>query len=641
MPKGGKLPFFAASSTDMHITWKVFTPVLFTFFIAFVCPVTCTAQLHGEPAATSTLQPANKIRVQRYWVTFSDKGPDAQARLRAPGMLDPALGWTERSIQRRQRQNIAPSWLDLPVHSPYLESLATVEGVSVRGHSRWLNAASVEVQNSAVLARFAELPFVESVQPVRRYRSALESLQAEQPSNALRPFWADRYPGVYSESPADDLADRAAFVERTGALPPLRQNADHAANIDEWPTLVYGQADFQVRMLRTDYLHELGFTGGGVVIAVFDAGWRGADTLGQFDRLRERNGIVDQWNFYRNNDSVYNYSSHGTAVLSALTAFLPGEYEGTAPHARFAFYLTEVEEFERIVEEDYWLMGAERADMQGVDIINTSLGYTTFDAEDAAFDHTYADMDGNTTIISRAADWAASRGILVVVSAGNQGGNSWKYISAPADADSALAVGAVDAFGLYAPFSSRGPSSDGDVKPNVAAVGASTALVSTSGTVVFGNGTSFSAPLISGSAACLWQAYPEKTNIELLRAIEASGHQFRQPDDFLGYGIPDFAAAYYKLAEPQAITDGDDLALFPNPVGSDAILYAGSGWQSGPATVEVFQATGQRMMLLNAAFTLADQQVLELNTLGRLSPGVYLLRVRQNDKTAQVKFLKE
>jgi subtilisin family serine protease len=656
VPGQGKQPFFAVTTNLMFLFPKFSGLALVCVAAALTTPHAVLAQLREVPGSAGITQPSvstipadvasTPLPVLRYWVQFSDKGPDVQKRLRSPKLLDPALGWTERARQRRQRLQIEPSWLDLPVYAPYLDALATVEGLQVRGHSRWLNAASVEVADQAVWASLAELPFVESVQPVRRYRALPESLEAERPQESDQPFWADRYAdgqpddwGAAVPNKAGDPAGSPTGAQGTGTLPPV-QEARLAEAADGLPPVVYGQAGFQVRMLRTDYLHEKGYRGAGMLIAVFDAGWRAADTLRQFARLRNRNAIADQWNFYRNNDSVYNYSSHGTAVLSAMTANLPGEYDGTAPDARFALYLTEVEAFERIIEEDFWLMGAERADMQGVDVINTSLGYTTFDAEDAAFDHTYADMDGNTTVISRAADWAASRGMLVVVSAGNQGGNSWTYISAPADADSALAVGAVDAFGVYAPFSSRGPSADGDVKPNVAAVGASTALVSTSGTVVFGNGTSFSAPLVSGSAACLWQAYPEKSNIEIMRAIESSGHQFRQPDDFLGYGIPDFAAAFHKLAEPEAVVDGGDLAVFPSPVQSQAVVYAGPGWGAGDAVVEVFQSSGQRVLLLQTRFTLADQQVLELSNLDRLTSGLYLLRVQQAGKSGHVKFFK-
>jgi len=658
VPEQPKQPFFAATPYLMFLFPKFSGLALACVAVALLGPHAVHAQRGAIPAQADPAQasisaaPAalatTPLPTLRYWVQFSDKGPDVQSRLRSAQLLDPALGWTERARERRQRLQIAPAPLDLPVYAPYLDALTSVEGLQVRGHSRWLNAASVEVSDRVVLAKLAALPFVEAVQPVRRYRALPESLEAEKPLDGSQPFRADRYPGGHT----DAWGGGAPFgtgvrgygweaAQGTEALPPLREAAAEAGALDFLPPVLYGQAGFQVRMLRTDYLHEIGYRGGGVIIAVFDAGWRSADTLRQFARMRNRNGIVDQWNFYRNNDSVYNYSSHGTAVLSAMTAYLPGEYEGTAPDARFALYLTEVEEFERVIEEDFWLMGAERADMQGVDIINTSLGYTTFDAEDSAFDHTYADMDGNTTVISRAADWAASRGMLVVVSAGNQGGNSWTYISAPADADSALAVGAVDAFGVYAPFSSRGPSADGDVKPNVAAVGASTALVSTSGTVVFGNGTSFSAPLISGSAACLWQAYPEKNNIEILRAIESSGHQFRQPDDFLGYGIPDFASAFHKLAEPEAIAQGGDLALFPSLVQTNAVLYAGSGWGAGDVTVEVFQSSGQRVLLLPAQFTLAEQQVLELPNLDRLASGLYLVRVQQAGKSGHVKFFKQ
>ncbi len=610
---------------------RIFLFLLFVF--ALVLPgIPCLAQTVAEPTPES-LQQGRPVYVQRYWIEFCDKGPLTAERLSGSEPLLLSEGWTRRALERRRRLGIKPDEKDLPLFREYLQQLSQVEGLRIRCTSRWLNAVSVDATSPTALADAGLLPFVQNIQPVRRYRAlpepVLELPDSQEQSALLFTISNDLLtPGISAGSfrhQGQKVSDfNRSTVESTEVLPGLD----------------YGFADFQVTMLHTDYLHRMGYRGEGLLIGVLDAGWSGADSLPQFQRLRERNGIVDVWNFFLDNDSVFNYSSHGTAVLSTMGGYLPGQFQGTAPDAEFALYLTEVEQFERIVEEDFWLAGAERAEMQGVDIINTSLGYTEFDDSDSLFDHTYADMDGNTTVVSRAADWAASRGILVVVSAGNQGSSTWQYISAPADADSVLAVGAVDALGQYASFSSRGPSADGDVKPNVAAVGQGTAVVASSGTVVFGNGTSFSAPLISGSSACLWQAFPEKSNMEILRAIEASANQFSRPDDLLGYGIPDFGGAFHLLAPPAPETLMEQIGLFPNPVSNGASAYFGPQWSEGSGDLEIFHADGRKVLFYSFFLSAATIRVVELEGLSGLSTGVYVLRFRQGEKTGQVKFYK-
>ena len=208
------------------------------------------------------------------------------------------------------------------------------------------------------------------------------------------------------------------------------------------------------------------------------------------------------------------------------------------PKANFYLYRTEDVSSESPVEEQYWAAAAERADSIGVDVISTSLGYNQFD--NPVFNHTYADMDGNTTIAARAADFAAKKGMIVVVAAGNDGADTWHFISTPADADSVVAVGAVNASGIVAGFSSYGPSADGQVKPAVASVGVATAISSTDGQVVSGNGTSYATPNMAGLITCLWQAFPDFTNMEIIQAVIKSSSIYNAPNDRIGYGIPNF-----------------------------------------------------------------------------------------------------
>jgi len=268
-------------------------------------------------------------------------------------------------------------------------------------------------------------------------------------------------------------------------------------------------------------------------------------------------------------------SLHGTYVLSIMGADMPGKYIGASPEASFYLLRTEVVDSERVAEEDFWLAAAEFADFVGADIINSSLGYTTYDVESE--NHTYADMDGNTTVVTRAADMAASKGILVCNSAGNSGNDSWRYIGAPADGDSVFTIGAVDSERIPADFSSEGPTADGRVKPNISVMGDYSSVLHTDGVVYVGSGTSFSSPLAAGAAACLWQAFPEKTNWEIMEALQKSASRANNPDYKVGYGIPNMVVAYHLLkgTDFDELTEGM-LSVFPNPVRDASTLVLSS-----------------------------------------------------------------
>ena len=416
----------------------------------------------------------------------------------------------------------------------------------------------------------------------------------------------------------------------------------------------YGVSEVQNKMIQVSYLHKLGYTGKGMRIGILDSGFKDLDSTEAFGSLWDNGQILDYWNFHENDDSVFDKGSHGTWVLSTIAADLPGQMIGTAPDASFYLYRTEVGEFERLVEEEYWVLAAERADSLGVDVINTSLGYYTFDSADAAFDHSYEQMDGNTTLITRAADVAASRGILVVVSAGNQGDNTWKYIGAPADGDSVLAIGAVDSETVRSNFSSFGPSFDGDVKPNVAAQGSATWLLSTSGNTAQGYGTSFSSPLIAGAAACLWQAFPEKGNMEIFQAIQRSGHQSLLPDDRLGFGIPNFGAAYKLLAGPPHVDDNEWVGAFPSPFSDEVTI-----WIEHPSisasddflpqlpsnldadiVVRLEDVNGKKVFERLVKIDSGEFHSWTLNDISDLPSGVYILSAEGNDVSSSVKIVK-
>lgn len=299
---------------------------------------------------------------------------------------------------------------------------------------------------------------------------------------------------------------------------------------------------------------------------------------------------------------------------------MPDSIIGSAPEADYYLFRTEDGSSEHVTEEDNWVRAAEMADSIGIQVVNSSLGYTTFELEEN--NHSYEDMDGNTTRISQAADIAASKGMLIVNSAGNSGDDSWYYIGAPADADSILAVGAVTDKGEYAWFSSRGPSFDGDVKPNVCGVGYQTVYADLTEGIKRGNGTSFSSPIIAGLAACLWQAFPDKSNMEIIRAIESSSHLINAPNDSLGYGIPDFFRAYESLSANKTFSNSGIL-IYPNPFYECLNILVGNSEVNGlklyDTSAKLVYETSWLVIGDNAAaLALSDE-------LSHLSPGTYYL----------------
>jgi subtilisin family serine protease len=278
--------------------------------------------------------------------------------------------------------------------------------------------------------------------------------------------------------------------------------------------LDYGLSTNQVSMIGADIMHQQGFTGKGMSIAVFDSGFRNAHLLPAFRHVFTSNRILATYDFVNKEESVYEDDEHGLRVFSAMAAYVPGQIIGTAYEAEYLLFRTEDASSEFRIEEINWLLAAEYADSAGVDVINSSLGYNYF--SNPGMNYSRADMDGNTALVTRAADMAAATGMLVVVSAGNEGDDPWQTVAAPADADSVLSVGAVDRDGLYATFSSRGPTADGRIKPEVVAQGRGTVLSAASGNTVSSNGTSYSSPVLAGMATGFWQAYPHLTNMEEL-----------------------------------------------------------------------------------------------------------------------------
>lgn len=428
---------------------------------------------------------------------------------------------SDKAIARRKNQNIAINITDIPVNSAYIDTLK-MKGAKVWYTSKWLNAAYIKCDTTIANKSILGLNFVAKVQK------------------------------IFTNSPSGLRIEKTKKVK-------LVENITVSAS-------QYGNSLLQLSSICIDEMHSKGFYGKGITIAITDGGFSNANAIIFTDSLFVNNQIKGTYDFVRNESFVYDYSSHGTDVLSLLAANVPGKMIGAAPKADYYLFRTENGSNENIVEEANWLIAAEKADSLGVDILNVSLGYSTFD--NPLDNHTYKDMDGNTTIITKAADLAANKGMIVVVSMGNSGNSSWKYLSAPADADSVLTVGAVNSAGEVAGFSGYGPAYSGKIKPEVVAQGTQNVIANADNTLKNGSGTSYAAPIVAGMAAGLWQANSTLTNMEIIQAITKSGNNYQSPNNRIGYGIPCFGRAQ-KIIQGTAVlvsAFSDRLYIYPNPI---------------------------------------------------------------------------
>jgi serine protease AprX len=514
-----------------------------------------------------------------YWVQFTNKAATPYS------LSDPSAFLGPRAMVRRQRQGILLDTLDLPVDPAYVSSVLQIGNVQLVNRSRWMNAITVRTVDTTFLDQVSALPFV------------------AQAKSAARPL------------PKGFSSEKFGWQEKAGVAGYFEGK--------------YGAALGQVAMMNGHLLHEAGAEGQGMLIGVLDSGFDGVDSLLPFADLRARGGIVHTQDMAFQNASVYQDNWHGRSVLGCMAGHIPGQLRGTAPEANYVLLRTEVADNEYIWEEDNWIAGAEVADSIGCDVLNTSLGYSLFD--DSTMDHTYADMNGASTRISIAAGIAAQKGMVPVNSAGNSGGSSWGYITAAADAFNILAVGAVGADRKYAGFSSRGPSADGRVKPDVAAQGYQTAGLGADGAMGTINGTSFSAPLVAGLVACLWQLHPERTNLEIMDAVRQSASQHNAPDDELGYGIPDMWRAHLLLGGTD-ITDlatDQTYAIWPMPF-TDHLQVEAFGQSGSNLVLHLIDPSGRVVWTNSLAIPQATYQRLRLEgaALSSISPGAYALHLR-------------
>ncbi len=426
-------------------------------------------------------------------------------------LSDPGKFLSQRAIERRTRFNIPIEETDLPINPAYIDSIRLSGAVTILNVSKWLNQVCIQTTDAQALLKINSYSFVFPAMPV-----------------------------------AARMAGNINPVNKQLDLPQLPPSPVAARPQSPQDVFDYGLAYPQVRMHNAEFLHNYGFRGEGMQLAIMDAGFYHYQTLPTFDSIVKNKQVLDTWDFVSNDATVNEDHPHGMNCFSTIAANLPGSFVGTAPKSNYLLYRTEDAGSEYPVEEQNFATAAEKADSLGADVFSISLGYNTFD--NSTFNYTYSDLDGNTTMSARAADFAARKGILVVVAAGNDGNNSWKYISTPADADSVLTVGAVNASRQAAAFSGYGPTSDNQVKPDVAAVGQGAVVANqVTGEPSYNNGTSFACPIMAGVTTCLWQAFPEVNNMSVIDALRRSADKFASPDVRTGYGIPDAKKAFVLL----------------------------------------------------------------------------------------------
>ncbi len=507
-------------------------------------------------------------------------------------LSSPLAFLTQRSLDRRTKSGIALDMKDLPVTPSYVTQIAAT-GATVYYSLKWFNAVVVATADPSVLSAISALSFVDHIDQVAK------------------------------KSPVHTSAKHGTMDAE--GIPPYTINfPSFAPVVKSAGSYNYGQAYTQVHMIALDALHNLGFTGTGMMIAQLDDGWYHVNQIAAFDSLWHNNQILGTRDFEVPGNNVFgdNMDSHGTSVLSTMGANVPGQIIGTAPKATFWLLRTEDYNIEVLAEEYNWAGGAEFADSVGADVINSSLGYTTFD--NPAYNHTWADLNGNTTPCSRAAGMAASRGILVVNAAGNSGSSSWRLIGVPADNDSVLTIGAVDAQGIYAPFSSTGPTADGRIKPDLMAEGSGAAVVGGGGGVGNGYGTSFASPIMAGAMACLWQSAPNYTAEQLRNAVRETASKANSPDTIMGYGIPNLMNAHLALSVTPLQKPVETFSLSPDPFSSATWL---TGTVSAPETVSVEITSADGKVIHSGTMLLAPSSRIRMDGFNGLAPGIYFVRI--------------
>ncbi len=515
------------------------------------------------------------------WVYLADKENVASS------IANPISILTQKAIDRKDAHGVSIDDRDVPVNESYISQLKNATGITVLAKSKWFNAVHVRGTQTDITNLTTTFSFIDHI----------------------------------------DFANKTL---NTSKLPVYTKKESKFKT-----TLVdfeYGNAANQIEMINGDYLHAQNYTGTGMSVAVIDAGFPNVHTMSAFQRLRNAGNLLGSYNFLTRDADVFVgvLSNHGTLVLSTMAGYVENEYVGTAPDASYYLFVTEDVANENPVEESYWVEAAERADSLGVDVINTSLGYTTFDNSD--YNYTNADMDGNTAFITRGANIAFEKGMLLVNSAGNSGNAIWQIVGAPADAPGVLSIGAVNPLGVKASFSSIGSNAQPTQKPDVVAQGSGSAVIYQNDVIGTSNGTSFSSPIMAGGVVCLWQALPDKTNAEIMQLIRESASQYSTPDYLLGYGIPNLETALNN-GLPLNIKDDtiQNLNVSPNPTSDRFTVTVPSG-QS--VDMNIYDGVGKLIMQTHLRDPFSEVNITSL------SSGLYIVKLQNSETTKTVKLIK-
>ncbi len=533
----------------------------------------------------TAISETTEAQLNRYIVRFKNKGGTPYT------IANPTAYLSIRAIARRSSYGIPIDSTDLPVTPSYITQVANVPNVTIHNVSKWLNGVTIRTTDAAAITTISGFPFVQSVTAV-----------------ATRP-----------------AGGRTIEKFQTGQAPllPPQRGMDIAADYFN-----YGTASLaEVHLHNAEFLHNIGLRGQTMQIAMLDNGFNNytSPSNDAFDTANATGQVLGTWDFVARESNVSNDGTHGMSCFSTIVANVPGTFIGMAPKAKFWLFQTEDNASEFPIEEFNWVCGAERADSSGANVISSSLGYYDFD--DPSLNHTYAQMTGNITMSAIGADLAAKKGMLVFLAAGNEGNLPWHYIITPADADSIVAVGAVDKFGNVGGFSSYGPSADGQIKPDVSSVGVS-AIVQYNGAIGFGDGTSYACPKMAGMGTCLWQGFPEFNNMTIIKAIQLSGSRAGNPDDRMGYGIPNMKNAFagllvYYATSSSSIT-GCQVTINWNSKDVDAMKYEIE--RKAPGELN-YTKIGEKLPA--AGSVLANNSYQFVNNLTSGSSGIYSYRIRQ------------
>lgn len=501
-----------------------------------------------------------------------------------------------KSIARRANFGIDLDSTDRPVSPLYIDSVLKSTGGVFHVSSRWLNQCVVLLSDSSKILSIQGKSWIKKVELVGYFPSGLHQRRTQE------------------KNPKSEQRNTAK-VTGTSSF--------------------YGASFPAISLVNGDYLHDLGYTGSGKLIAVLDEGFFAVNSDTGFHKIRSSGNLRNTYNFVNPGSDIFNSGTHGLNCLSIMAGYRPGIYVGTAPDAQYALYATEDPNYaDALYELDNLIAGMERADSIGADVISASIVYNTFSSPYFS-SFTKAELDGHTTNVSQAVNMAVAKGIFYTTAAGNEGANSWNFLDAPADADSALTVGAVGSNKIAAVLSSPGPNASGRVKPDVCLLGINVALFTGNNNIGAYNGTSYSAPQAAGYAACLMQAFPKAMPFMIREAIIKSADNYTNPTAKLGYGVPDFKKAFLYL-EQQLPKPSEFLVVTPNPFGK--LLLISVPANTSRAKFLLCDVLGRT---IPSAISQQNSTTYQLEMSADIAPGFYFLNVILDGKMSVQKLRHE